>query len=79
MCEANGPKQARCVVTYACPESFTADDMSQLESEIDALKRELIQLKYQKRQQNEEFDILNWYTAVMEDGKCTKELWKELE
>lgn len=50
-----------------------------MKSEIDALKRELIQLKYQKRQQNEEFDILNWYTAVMEDGKCTKELWKELE
>ena len=43
--------------------------------EIDALKRELIQLKRQRRQQNEEFDILNWYTAFMEEGKSTKELW----
>ena len=38
MCEANEAKNARCVVTYACPKSFTADDMSQLETEIDALK-----------------------------------------
>ena len=36
---ANEDKKARCVVTYACPKSFTADDISQLESERDELKK----------------------------------------
>ena len=50
-----------------------------MKSLIDDLKKENNQLKYQKRQKNEEFKVLEWYTAVLEDGKNTKELWHELE